>query len=114
MPHDFRICKLCDSETSTPAYFLPHTGTVFKCPRCKFHYLDYLDDEQVFDPTPPTPGAAKKHAEYIDRVLQFNRTKFENRIQVLQQHVSRTRSRCLDVGAGGGSSWICSDRKART
>jgi 2-polyprenyl-6-hydroxyphenyl methylase/3-demethylubiquinone-9 3-methyltransferase len=99
--YDFSCCKLCKATGARCTYKLAR-ATVYACPACGFHYIDYLDclsGELSGDSVPPLN---QKAWNYIESRLPGNGKQLTTNLNLVKQHLSLTGNNCLDIGAGAG------------
>ena len=100
--YNFERCKLCGEHAAKPTYPLAD-GAIYVCPKCDFHYLNYLDDEQT---TTPDRKLDKHSQGYIDTRCNENAYLMQQRLKLVQSHLDLKGCKTLDIGAGLGQFQI--------
>ncbi len=99
LPYAERPCKLCSDQNATAVYRL-HQTTLYCCPRCDLHFIDYLD--------PDPPEQESEHSlstvarQYIDQRQAEGSALHSARLALLVKHISLNQAQLLDLGAGIG------------
>lgn len=97
--YNFKRCKLCGENAAAPKYQLKKM-VLYVCSACDFHYIDALD---VFPPPQPeTTLLTEKDCDYIESRLPQNRAQLKVNLDFVQQHVTLSGAKCLDIGCGAG------------
>ena len=104
MTYDFSICKLCNSSGAIPRYFIRDGITIYCCPSCSGHYIDYLDNTKSdADGENKWNGIlSQTDYDYIDKQLQINRNRYISKVDLLLSYCKSGDLKVLDIGAGGG------------
>lgn len=99
--YNFERCKLCGAETAHPTYLLKKT-TVYACPVCDFHYINYLDDLPPVVPDEILQPIDHKSRSYIESCLPANELQHRINLQLVKCQTPLSGKQCLDIGAGAG------------
>lgn len=99
LPHIEATCKLCSAAKAKATYKL-HQTTLFCCPCCDLHFIDYLDPPASI--APPEKPLSDQARGYIDLRQDESALLHPLRLRLVQQHLSSPRPRLLDIGAGTG------------
>ncbi len=94
------IDELKHAVEGSPRYRLAN-ASVFVSPQ-GFHFIDYLDPINEVSAQIGPVELSDEEIAYIESSLQSNAERFENQVQVVRRHVSRSGMKVLDIGCGGG------------
>ena len=100
--YNFERCTRCGEHAAKPTYQLAD-GSVYVCPKCDFHYLNYLDEIQTAAPD----SKLDKHSQaYIDTRCNENEHLMQQRLKLVLSHIDLSGCKTLDIGAGLGQFQI--------